>query len=437
MFRILWILILFSINPLLAQPSWQVIGKMPHPVYGGEAIVMDSLILIIGGTQSLPDQGDLTHPLGLIQAYDPRANSWQILDTLNVPRYGFAADTLDRNQLVICGGSWERDQNSYSIERWRFDTMAFDNPEVIYRDNFLNRIYFTGHIYQNRLYLFGGLSYPTSDIANRTSDLIVFDLSSNREVFNSDSTGRKHYLPYHHASVRINDTVYLLGGVFNGVTNTIRSYSINSDQIENAAYKNVGNMLTFRAGCRAVALPGSIFVLGGYNEKSTALKSTETISLTSFAVQHGPEMQHPRRELMAAVFAHSVYVFGGWNEQDAVVAEVERLEIDSAAATGIDAEAVFAENPRAFELGQNYPNPFNSSTIIPVRLSHPEYIRLEIYTVTGNRIRNLQQGVLQGGSYRFRWDGTDEQSQPAASGVYFYRLFGENTFRAGKMILLR
>ncbi len=94
--------------------------------------------------------------------------------------------------------------------------------------------------------------------------------------------------------------------------------------------------------------------------------------------------------------------------------------------------------PKAFELRQNYPNPFNPSTTISY--SVPEggsEIRLEVFDIRGRLVRVLASGAHEQGSYRVRWDGTDEAGRAVSSGVYFGRLRAEGFSAVRKMVLVK
>ena len=49
----------------------------------------------------------------------------------------------------------------------------------------------------------------------------------------------------------------------------------------------------------------------------------------------------------------------------------------------------FASLPKEFDLRQNYPNPFNPSTVIEYALPKPSQVKVQIYNVLGQRVRNL------------------------------------------------
>ncbi|MDZ7317045.1 MAG: hypothetical protein ONB24_13070 [candidate division KSB1 bacterium] len=95
------------------------------------------------------------------------------------------------------------------------------------------------------------------------------------------------------------------------------------------------------------------------------------------------------------------------------------------------------DTPHLFALQNNYPNPFNSSTVIPVMLSAPQEIRLEVVDLNGRLTRRLCSRLLPSGEHRFAWDGRDEYGREAAAGVYFARLTCEESTQIIKMTLLR
>ncbi|MGB8332152.1 MAG: T9SS type A sorting domain-containing protein, partial [Polyangiales bacterium] len=84
-------------------------------------------------------------------------------------------------------------------------------------------------------------------------------------------------------------------------------------------------------------------------------------------------------------------------------------------------------------LSQNYPNPFNPQTSIDFVVPTTGNVTLEVFDVSGARVRTLFDGVKTAGSrttLSFNADGL-------ASGVYFYRLKGNGFTEMRKMVLLK
>ena len=96
--------------------------------------------------------------------------------------------------------------------------------------------------------------------------------------------------------------------------------------------------------------------------------------------------------------------------------------------------------PEKTVLLPNYPNPFNPETWIPYDLAEDADVRIHIYNLKGQSIRQLKVGFQTAGTYRTRsraayWDGRNAAGEPIASGVYFYTLqVGE--FKATRRMMI-
>ena len=88
-------------------------------------------------------------------------------------------------------------------------------------------------------------------------------------------------------------------------------------------------------------------------------------------------------------------------------------------------------------LNQNFPNPFNANTVIPLSITEGGYYELKIFNVQGSLIKTLARGVFGRGNYRYAWDGTNEEGEKVASGIYFYKLKGKTFSLSKKMLYLR
>ncbi len=78
----------------------------------------------------------------------------------------------------------------------------------------------------------------------------------------------------------------------------------------------------------------------------------------------------------------------------------------------------------------NYPNPFSTSTRFVYTLTGsvlPEVFQIHIYTITGRLVKVIdlvELGEVSIGRHitNYAWDGTDENGDPLANGVYLYRV---------------
>ena len=75
------------------------------------------------------------------------------------------------------------------------------------------------------------------------------------------------------------------------------------------------------------------------------------------------------------------------------------------------------EIPDKFYLSQNYPNPFNPETNINFSLPFDGKVNIELYDVTGRKVKNILNENVSAGNYTRSVSAYD-----LASGVYIYRL---------------
>ena len=91
--------------------------------------------------------------------------------------------------------------------------------------------------------------------------------------------------------------------------------------------------------------------------------------------------------------------------------------------------------PTKFALGQNIPNPFNASTVINYDVPEKAQVRVEVFDLSGHKVRTLVNGVETPGFKSVVWDGNDDSGKPVASGVYFYRMNTASYNETKRMIL--
>ncbi|MFQ6032380.1 MAG: FlgD immunoglobulin-like domain containing protein, partial [Candidatus Zixiibacteriota bacterium] len=100
-------------------------------------------------------------------------------------------------------------------------------------------------------------------------------------------------------------------------------------------------------------------------------------------------------------------------------------------------EETSATRPKEFALMQNYPNPFNPETEISYTLPHDSHVKLVIYNVKGQKVKTLVEEYQAAGHKTVRWDGTDDNGNKLASGIYFYRLQAGDFVQSKKMVLMK
>ena len=93
--------------------------------------------------------------------------------------------------------------------------------------------------------------------------------------------------------------------------------------------------------------------------------------------------------------------------------------------------------PTVFALGRSRPNPLRGTTIISYDLPRPSLVRLEIFEVTGRRVRTVVDTRRPAGFHAAVWDGNDSDGRRVASGTYIYRLKSGDFTATRKLTVLR
>jgi hypothetical protein len=97
--------------------------------------------------------------------------------------------------------------------------------------------------------------------------------------------------------------------------------------------------------------------------------------------------------------------------------------------TGVDDNSML---PATVELSQNYPNPFNPATTIQFALPEAGKFNLKVYNILGQEVVTLIDGEMNAGIHKVNFDASR-----IASGVYIYKLVGNNVNISKKMILMK
>jgi len=90
-----------------------------------------------------------------------------------------------------------------------------------------------------------------------------------------------------------------------------------------------------------------------------------------------------------------------------------------------------------FGLEKNYPNPFNPSTTIAFSVPRASQVRLDIYSITGQHVRELLNEAVESGNHSTRWNGRDDAGSLVESGTYMYRLTAGDFTAVRRMVMIK
>ena len=97
-----------------------------------------------------------------------------------------------------------------------------------------------------------------------------------------------------------------------------------------------------------------------------------------------------------------------------------------------EALSVSLSIPDKFHLRKPYPNPFNNTLTIPIEIGKEEFVRVDIFDISGKKVETIFNDVLYSGSYELRWDSAFN-----ASGMYIVRTTINQSSYNEKTILLK
>jgi len=128
-------------------------------------------------------------------------------------------------------------------------------------------------------------------------------------------------------------------------------------------------------------------------------------------------------EISRSVAASGVYVYAAERTDGLSIYTNDLI-------TSVDDEV--NPTPLNFTLQQNYPNPFNPATKISFTLQHAGLVKLEVYSILGEKVATILSEVRSAGAHTVLFDASR-----LAGGVYLYRLQAGAFHDVRKMLLMK
>jgi hypothetical protein len=133
--------------------------------------------------------------------------------------------------------------------------------------------------------------------------------------------------------------------------------------------------------------------------------------------------------------ASNEYTFSHWSDSGAsthTIAPVSNTTCTAYFTGGSNTP----EFPGELTLLQNVPNPASSQTDIRYGLPTSSNVTIELFDVSGRRVFEDRVSNVASGWQTYRLDVTGGNS-PLRTGIYFVRVSGAGTTRAGRMVIVR
>lgn len=100
-------------------------------------------------------------------------------------------------------------------------------------------------------------------------------------------------------------------------------------------------------------------------------------------------------------------------------------------------EEITNEVPTTLALSQNYPNPFNPSTMIEFSVPVECKVKVEVFNILGEKVKTVYNEFTQPGTYKVKYNGTNNSGSTIPSGIYFYRISTPEKSITRKMIFMK
>ncbi len=84
-----------------------------------------------------------------------------------------------------------------------------------------------------------------------------------------------------------------------------------------------------------------------------------------------------------------------------------------------------------------HPNPFNSTTTIKFKIGKPGNVEINIYSVTGQHVKNVLSENLAAGTHLAKWGGTNRSGSVVSSGIYIVSVENRDSFSVGSVTFLK
>ena len=153
-------------------------------------------------------------------------------------------------------------------------------------------------------------------------------------------------------------------------------------------------------------------------------------TLIAYSDRNGPFAWHlplePTEECVLRLEAYRSGILLGHDRTDASFAIVP-------ATTGTESNLGISRTL----LSPNVPNPFSNFTRISYALAAPGPVGVELFDVSGRRVRTLARGFQPEGTYELVWDGRDDAGRSMPTGLYVVRLQTPAAEMSRRIVLLR
>ena len=189
------------------------------------------------------------------------------------------------------------------------------------------------------------------------------------------------------------------------------------------------------AGWREVMFPSPVAVTAGttyvvsYHSSDGWYSESDPFFISAFA-------SGPLRALADTEDgSNGLFVYSATPKFPNLTFESSNYWVDVVFSTGVLDVPRTPAGSGGFALLGSTPNPFNGSTTVMFELPSGEHVDVDVFDLSGRRVRALVAEPHGPGRHSVLWNRRDDRGQPVAAGVYIYRLRA-GPFRATRRMVL-
>ncbi len=135
----------------------------------------------------------------------------------------------------------------------------------------------------------------------------------------------------------------------------------------------------------------------------------------------------------------------GWTAGNKVVVELKNhkgdllgnVEVELTFNPADKAEDIKIEGNNNCSMSQNMPNPFSNETHIQFQISENGMVQIEVYSISGEKVRTLVNEYMDAGIYDITWNEQDDSGRKLREGIYVYILRNKDNIIVRKALLLK
>jgi len=152
---------------------------------------------------------------------------------------------------------------------------------------------------------------------------------------------------------------------------------------------------------------------------------------TTIAGLHAPKLLFEGSDFLRSGMTYNWLVYA--HDAEFSTASADTFRFSTMTVSSVQNSA--GPTPTSYALEQNYPNPFNPSTTIGFALPQAGEVSLVVFNSNGQVVKRLVAGRMPAGRHSTIWDGTNDQGERVATGMYLY-VIKAGSFTAQRKLVL-